>query len=226
MRSSGGPKGNGPPRRPEVRKVVRRQRGVTGDPTVDEKRAGFRGWHERGYVPHRDEPGLTQFVTFRLADGFPSELRDEWERLLKIEDDRQRRIELEAWLDLGKGACWLKDERVAAVVVEGLRHFDGTRYRLIAWVVMPNHVHVVLKTDQVPLSRIVRTWKQFTARKANSILGRSGAFWQTDYWDTFVRDADHELKTIRYIRENPVKAGLVKAWKDWPWGHWNFRSDE
>lgn len=226
MRSAGGPKGIGPPRRPEVRKVVRRQRDVTGDSSAGEKRSGFRGWHERGYVPHRDEPGLTQFVTFRLADGFPSELRDDWERLLKIEDDRQRRIELEAWLDLGKGDCWLKDERVAAVVTEGLRHFDGARYRLIAWVVMPNHVHVLLKTDQVPLSMIVRTWKQFTARKANSILGRSGAFWQADYWDTFVRDADHELKTIRYIRENPVKAGLVKVWKDWPWGHWHFRSDE
>ena len=226
MNAPGRSKGNGPPRRPEVREVVRRQRDIAGDPSEDGQRKGFRGWHERGYVPHRDEPGLIQFVTFRLADSFPSELREEWERLLKIEDDRKRRIELEAWLDLGKGACWLKDERVATVVAEALRHFDGERYRLLAWVIMPNHVHVLVKTDQVPLSKIVRTWKQFTARKANAILGHSGAVWQADYWDTFVRDADHELKTIRYIRENPVKAGLVKCWKDWPWGHWNFRSNE
>ena len=136
MRSSDGPKGNGPPHRPEMRKVERRQRLETRGSSMEEKRAGFRGWHERGYVPHRDEPGLMQFVTIRLADSFPSELRDEWERLLKIEDDRQRRIELEAWLDLGRGACWLKDERVAGVVAEALKASDGKDCNVIAWTIM------------------------------------------------------------------------------------------
>lgn len=59
---------------------------------------GFRGWHERGYLPHRDEPGLTQFVTLHLADSFPATLRAEWEALLEVEDDRERRLQLEAYL--------------------------------------------------------------------------------------------------------------------------------
>ena len=103
-------KRKGPPHRPEVRKVVERQRRGARNPNRGEQMAGFQGWNERGYLPHRDEPGLTQFVTFRLADSFPVELREEWEGLLKIEDERERRVQLEAWLDLGHGACWLKDE--------------------------------------------------------------------------------------------------------------------
>ncbi len=226
MRTAGDSSKAGPPYRSGVRRVVERHRGIVGLPGKEALTAGFRGWHERGYLPHRDEPGLTQFVTFRLAESFPAELRRQWERLLKIEDDRQRRMELEAWLDLGKGVCWLKDERVATVVAEALRHFDGERYRLLAWVIMPNHVHVLVKTDQEPLSKVVRTWKQFSARKANAILGRSGAFWQADYWDTFMRDRDHEQNTIRYIQENPVKAGLVKTFRGWRWGSWNFEANE
>ena len=214
MNDPGTPKGTGPPRRPEVRKVVRRQRHVTGDSSAGEKRSGFRGWHERGYVPHRDEPGLAQFVTFRLADSFPSALRDEWERLLKIEDDRKRRIELEAWLDLGKGECWLRDQRVAGVVAERLRSMEGA----IAWTLMPNHVHLLFRTGDQPMAKDLQRLKGSTSREANRILGREGRpFWQKDYWDTFMRDREHIETTIRYIRGNPVKAGLVNAWKDWPW---------
>ena len=68
---------------------------------------GFRGWHERGYLPHRDEPGLTQFVTFHLADSLPASLRHEWAALLEIEDDRRRRQSYEAYLDKGRGECVL-----------------------------------------------------------------------------------------------------------------------
>jgi hypothetical protein len=149
-----------------------------------------------------------------LAESFPEELRDEWERLLRIEDGRRQRIELEAWLDLGKGACWLKDERVAAVVAEGLRAVEGA----IAWTVMPNHVHLLFTTGSTPMAKVLQRLKGSTARDANRLLGRMGQpFWQRDYWDTFIRDREHAETTIRYIRENPVKAGLVKAWKDWPW---------
>jgi len=178
---------------------------------------GFQGWNERGYVPHRDEPGLTQFVTFRLADSVPEELREEWERLLKIDDDRARLTQLEAWLDLGHGECHLSDNRVAQLVVEAFRHFDGTRYQLAAWTIMPNHVHVLFDVGQVPMAEVVRSWKQFTATQANKLLKRSGSFWQADYWDTYMRDEEHEERTLRYIRNNPVKAGLVKKWQDWPW---------
>lgn len=207
----------GPPHRPEVRQLVERQRQVSPQPTREEQVAGFQGWNERGYVPHRDEPGLTQFVTFRLADSFPVELREEWEKLLKLEDTRERRVQLEAWLDLGHGVCYLRDERLAQLVADALRKFDGVRYRLLAWTIMPNHVHVLFEVGEVPMADIVKSWKQFTANHANRLSGNSGSFWQADYWDTYMRDPEHEERTIRYIRNNPVKAGLVKAWEEWPW---------
>ena len=179
--------------------------------------AGFRGWNERGYVPHRDEPGLTQFVTFRLADGFPEAKREVWEVLLRIEDDRERRVQLEAWLDEGHGVCHLRDERIAKAVAEALRKFDGKRYRLKAYSIMPNHVHVLFEVGTVPMAKVVQSWKGASARAANLVLGRSGPFWQRDYWDTFMRDVEHEERTVRYIRNNPVKAGLVSEWTEWPW---------
>jgi putative transposase len=208
---------NGPPHRPEVREVVRRQRESSARLTREEQVSGFRGWNERGYVPHRDEPGLTQFVTFRLADGFPEAMRDDWEKLLRVEDDRERRVQLEAWLDQGHGACHLRDERIAKGVADALRKFDGERYRLIAFSIMPNHVHVLFEVGAVPMAKVVRLWKGATARGANLVLGVSGPFWQPDYWDTFMRDVEHEGRTVRYIRNNPVKAGLVSEWTQWPW---------
>lgn len=93
----------GPPHHPKIRLIVRQQREMSIHLTEQEMRAGFRGWNERGYLPHRDEPGLTQFVTFRLGDSFPAELREEWQALWKLEDDRERRLRVEAWLDLGCG---------------------------------------------------------------------------------------------------------------------------
>ena len=208
---------HGPPHNPELRKMVARERRASLNPDREEQMAGFRGWNERGYVPHRDEPGLAQFVTFRLADSFPEEMRNEWEKLLRIEDGRERRTQLEAWLDLGHGGCHLREERIAQLVADSLRKFDAARYGLIACTIMPNHVHVLFEVRKVPMAKVVGSWKQFTATQANRLLGRSGPFWQADYWDTYMRDADHEERTIRYNRNKPVKAGLVSDWKQWPW---------
>jgi putative transposase len=207
----------GLPYRPEVRELVRRQREVSPKLSREDQVTGYRGWNERGFVPHRDEPGLTQFVTFRLADGFPESLRDQWERLLTIEEVRERRVQLEAWLDQGHGECQLQDERIAKAVAEVLRRFDGERYRLKAYSIMPNHVHVLFEVGSIPMAKVLQSWKGASAREANRVLGMSGPFWQRDYWDTFMRDAEHEERTMRYIQNNPVKAGLVEDWKAWPW---------
>ena len=90
------PSRSGPPHNPGVRDLVESKRRWSSPLKTEAARQGFRGWNERGYLPHRDEPGLMQFVTFRLADSFPGSLRSEWEHLLMIEDDQQRRAELEA----------------------------------------------------------------------------------------------------------------------------------
>jgi REP element-mobilizing transposase RayT len=184
---------------------------------------GFRGWHERGYLPHRDEPGLTQFVTFHLADSFPTALRSEWEHLWSMEDDQRRRKELERYLDKGRGDCALRKPEVANLVEENLlKHADG-RYELRAWVVMPNHVHVLFRVNKIPMSQIVGAWKKHTARQINDGIGRRGKFWAADYFDLFMRNADHERRTVRYIENNPAKAKLVRTPQDWRWGSARLR---
>ena len=85
-----------PPHNPGVRELVEGKRASDARANPSDQRAGFRSWHERGYIPHRDSPGLTQFITWHLADAFPAALRDEWAALLEIEEDRERRKELEA----------------------------------------------------------------------------------------------------------------------------------
>jgi REP element-mobilizing transposase RayT len=83
---------------------------------------------------------------------------------------------------------------------------------------MPNHVHVVIETlEGHTLSDVVKSWKSFTSRQANSRLGRTGAFWEPDYFDRYMRNEDHLMRTIEYVENNPVKAGLVNKAVDWPW---------
>jgi REP element-mobilizing transposase RayT len=92
-------------------------------------------------------------------------------------------------------------------------------YRLQAWTIMPNHVHVLISSmTGFPVGTVVSSWKRFSARQANARLGRTGAFWQDDYWDRFIRNDEHFAATVSYIDANPVKAGLVDAAPLWPWG--------
>jgi REP element-mobilizing transposase RayT len=188
-----------------------------------EAELGFKGWHERGYLPHRDAPDLVQFVTFRLADSFPAEMRGEWEALVKVEDDLERRRLLEAYLDKGRGDCHLRNPAIAELVDSAFRFYHGRYFGLEAWVIMPNHVHALLAIGGTPLAKALRFLKGYTAREANKLLGRRGEFWAEDSWDTYMRDHEHEMRTRRYIESNPVKAGLVAKAVDWPWGSARFR---
>ena len=213
-----------PPYNPGVRELVEGKRAWHARATPASQREGFRGWHERGYVPHRDSPGLTQFITFHLADAFPAALRAEWAAVLKIEEDRQRRAELEAYLDKGRGECWLRRSDIGDVCESAIRHFDGERYALKGWCLMPNHVHVLVRVTTVPMSEFVKSWKGYSARRCNQVLGRNAAsFWADGYWDTYMRDTEQERRTVRYIENNPVKAGLVREPGEWPWSSARFR---
>jgi REP element-mobilizing transposase RayT len=121
-------------------------------------------------------------------------------------------------IDDGLGSCSLREPVVAAVVHDALHHFDGTRYWLIAWVIMPNHVHALIEqAGGFPLGDIVHAWKSFTAKQANKQLGRTGAFWAPDYFDRYIRDQTHFDTAVHYIHENPVKAGLVARADEWRW---------
>ena len=176
------------------------------------------GWTDRGYLPHYDKPGLVQAITFRLADSLPKEKRSEWEHLLQITDDGERIRQIEDYLDRGAGSCVLRQPECAEIVQNALLHFDGERYRLIAWCVMPNHVHVLFETFAGhPIGKVIHSWKTFTAREINKLLGQSGQLWQDDFFDTFMRDDEHQAAEVLYIERNPVNAGLVPKAIEWPW---------
>lgn len=186
-------------------------------------------WHSRGYLPHLDQAGLTQAITFRLHDALPQGKMKEWALELGLssrlpeERERELRRRIEKYLDAGHGACWLKESRIGRLVEEELLLCDGERYRLLAWCVMPNHVHALIEPNAGwDLERILQAWKGRTAITANKLLGRTGAFWQREYFDRFVRDDAHLENVLRYIDENPVKAGLVKTAASWPLGSARF----
>jgi Rad3-related DNA helicase/REP element-mobilizing transposase RayT len=184
------------------------------------------------YLPHWTKDGGVYAITFRLADSLPQSVLKEWfaerdaivvrarsaGRALTAEEskqlDRLHSERVEKYLDSGAGQCWLRDDAIARIVADALKHFDGDRYRLLGWCVMPNHVHVVtqLKAGEV-LADLLRSWKSFSARLANIKLGRAGDFWQPEYYDHLIRDNDDLLHAVEYAWENPEKAGLG----DWKW---------
>lgn len=189
-----------------------------------------RGWYTRGYFPHRDQAGLFQSITYRLADSLPKHVIDQIAaEVRELPDDQQRAARLkrlESWLDSGFGSCILKQPDIAKRVVDTRKRFHAERYDLIAWVVMPNHVHVLIRQyERAALGRIVQSWKTYTGKVIAHELRRAGArrsdedgpVWMRDYWDRFIRNDDHLQMAIGYIHANPVKAGLVEAEVDWPW---------
>ena len=189
------------------------------------------GWRSRGYLPHFDGRALPQSITFHLADSIPIRVIQRWRnelKSLKYEQERivlQRRIE--KYLDHGYGNALLKAPEVARMVQDALLRFDGSRYHLFAWVVMPNHVHcLMIRFEEHELSAILHSLKSFTAHEANKILHRSGQFWIEDYFDRYIRNQEHFEKTIKYIENNPVKAGLCVEPGDWPYSSAWFRKQK
>lgn len=176
-----------------------------------------KNWYSRGYLPHLDHPGLIQFITFRLADALPAEVIA---RLRLCAPDGAHYAEaVQEHLNAGHGECLLRLPAHARIVQDALLHFDGQRYRLLAWVLMPNHVHVLVETQPAhSMSAIVHSWKSFTAKAINQALERQGTLWQREYFDRYIRDERHLQAVIDYIDNNPVKAGLVQLASDWRFG--------
>ena len=141
----------------------------------------------------------------------------------QCDSDAERRKRLEAWIDSGHGSCALRDPFAAGIVQASFLNFDAQRYRLLAWVVMPNHVHVLVEPiNGWTVAKIVATWKKFTGRLINEHLTAERQkplhpLWHREYWDRFMRDERHFEQTRAYIHNNPVKAGLVASPEQWPW---------
>jgi len=183
------------------------------------------GWHSRGYLPHFDGGEIAQTITLHLADSVPNAVLEKWKRELcevpakNTESALRRRIE--HYADQGYGSCALKDIRVGSMAQGSLLRFDGDRYRLSAWVVMPNHLHMLL-TPEWSLSEIMKCFKSYTSHEANKILDQHGQFWMEDYFDRFVRNQKHFAAAVAYIENNPVKAGLCRRPEDWPFSSASF----
>ena len=176
------------------------------------------------HLPHWRQDGATYFVTFRLADSIPQEKLRQWVReqeewleknpephtpAQRAEFHEKFTDRFHHWLDAGTGACVLRKPEISAIVEAALRHFDGERYALGHFVVMPNHVHAVVKPMQEHLLKdILHSWKSFTANQINKALDRNGALWQDESFDCIVRSTAQLDKVAFYIQENPAKAGL------------------
>jgi REP element-mobilizing transposase RayT len=195
------------------------------------------GFHSRGSLPHLKREGSTYFVTFRLAGTLPAEvllqLKAEREAIINQAEaanrplawhEREERFRwystrVDKYLNAGHGDCWLKREDIAALVAGALRFHAGVRFELHLWVVLPNHVHVVVQPrHQWTLSQILQSWKGYTAREANKTLKRTGnRFWQKEAYDHLIRDDDDFHRCCQYTIHNPVDAGLCARPGDWKW---------
>ena len=165
-------------------------------------------------MPHFDGPTQSQFITFRLYDSLPQSLLEKWTN--EAASDAEFRKRIEAYLDAGYGECWLGQESIASLVQKALLFYHDKKYILIAWVIMLNHVHLLLQPKEGEhLPDIMHSIKSFTAQKANKLLGRTGRFWQRESFDRYIRNEKHFLAVIRYIEENPVKAGLCAVASEW-----------
>ena len=175
----------------------------------------------RRRLPHWQPDGAPIFLTWRLFGSLPRN----WDLLREAEGRRFVRIDREMDAAL-TGPTWLKDPLIAESVANTLllAERDWKLYDLFAWVVMSNHVHVLLQPHK-RLREVTRAVKNTSARKANLILGRSGErFWQPESYDRWVRDSREFDRILGYIEWNPVKAGLVSRPEDWRWSSARLRS--
>ncbi|MEZ5385101.1 MAG: transposase [Prosthecobacter sp.] len=185
----------------------------------------------RHILPHWHQDGVWCFITWRLADSLPQEFiqgwmqeRDAWLRdhpkpwEAETETEYHQRFS-ERYLDLldrGHGACILRQKACADALEQALHFFDGERYALKSYVVMPNHVHVLVRLhDKWPLERVVQNWKERSAKAIHAALGTTGTVWQKGYFDRLIRSAEHWEFVDGYIRHNPEKARLRKGFRLW-----------
>lgn len=178
----------------------------------------------RGRLPHLTQAGAIYFVTFRLADSVPLEVARRWHDdksvwlehnpppwSLETEREFHRRftMRMERWLDAGHGACVLRQSDIRAEIVTSLLHDDGRQYDLGDFVVMPNHVHVLIQPSvAMPIAKLLGPIKGASARRINERLGLRGALWMDESFDHIVRGMDSMRKFQRYMADNPAKAGL------------------
>ena len=176
-----------------------------------------RYWH-RGYLPHIEVIGVPMFLTWNLIDAIPDNLRRQARIIANDEQVAEKRrlryiAMLEKIADRGYGSCLLRQPANAQVVANTLRHWDGERYQLHSWCVMPNHVHVVLTiASGQRLDSLIGSWKKYSSARIDH-RQHGPSLWHREYFDRFARSSSDTERWSRYTINNPSKAGL----HDWPW---------
>jgi REP-associated tyrosine transposase len=206
----------------------------------------------RRNLPHWYVPGAVHFVTFRLAGTLPRDVIDRLQQhRQRLLNDRQRTLAAsehrervhkqlfaayDAYLDEHLEIDWLRDPRIGSLVRRSLYHLHGDKFLLLAYTIMPNHVHVLFQPtdsyrapqaavlpvgeyadEESPLSAIMHSLKGFTAHRANKLLSRRGQFWQHESYDHWIRDDDELERVVGYINANAVRANLALRSHDWYW---------
>ncbi len=185
----------------------------------------------RGRLPHWELANAPYFVTYRLDDALPRDVivrleieRNAIERSLtgggrapnateSAQISRMYGRRLDSYLDVGYGACHLRKPEIAQIVVDNWLFFDGKRYDLFVWCVMPNHVHLMFRLfEGMTLGSVIHSWKSYTSNRANSLLQLEGPFWQREYFDRIVRNQREFAEDVEYVLANPRKIGMY----DWP----------
>jgi REP element-mobilizing transposase RayT len=175
-------------------------------------------------LPHWQQIGATCFVTWRLADSLPKDVLDShfedrkawlachpepWDEATESDYHRRFTARIDEWLDQGEGSCLIRQPQLADLARQTLLHFDGERFMMVSFVIMPNHIHVLFTLNAAwTLEQVVHSWKRHSSREINRAIGESGPLWQKDYFDRLVRDSSHFSNCVRYIRRNPTKARL------------------
>jgi putative transposase len=200
----------------------------------------------RRHLPHIHPDGYPIFITFNLANSIPAEIvkqlkaQREQQLLAAVNKDEHYNIQkkhfgkYDKWLDRTEhGPHWLKAEPLAQIVSDEIHNMDTERYDLLAFCIMPNHVHLLIKalrqenphhmgqTKNYPVADTMRLLKGRTARYCNKLLQRSGKFWHHESYDHYVRDENELSRIMQYIIYNPVKSGLTNEWKDWKFSYAN-----
>ncbi len=192
----------------------------------------------RRNLPHWQPKGAEFFVTFRLAGSLPKEvithLKEKYHQLKKLKKESKEselvdKFEAKIFRSFDDfldreltGPIWLSNKKVAKIVVDSLHFYDQTRYDLYAFTIMSNHVHFVFRHLEqydvnLPVTSIMKNIKSYTAKEANKLLVRKGSFWQYESYDRVIRDEAELENTLKYTLYNPVKAGLINEWKQWPY---------
>ena len=170
----------------------------------------------RRNLPHINPENAVFFITYRLAGSIPRQFIDKYLNQKKETASDNYFTEFDDYLDKQTGH--LHHKEIAKIIEESLNYYNKKQYGIIAYCIMPNHVHILINTNNFPyrnLFSIMKSIKGVSARKINKLLNKKGQFWHHESYDRMVRDRNELANTIAYIKNNPVKAGLVQTWGNW-----------